>query len=91
MKKILILIVALMFIVCAHAEYYINITMVIRIDEENEIVVVTDETGNEWEFYGCEGWNLCDICILIMDDMGTDEIYDDTIINLTFLPPTLIM
>lgn len=56
-------------------------TVVTAIDESEDVVTVTDFNGDEWEFAGAEDWIVGDICALTMDNMGTDLIIDDEIIN----------
>lgn len=56
-------------------------TVVTAIDKANDTVTVTDFNGNDWQFTGVEDWFVGDICALTMDNMATDEIFDDEIIN----------
>lgn len=51
--------------------------------QENK-VIVTDSTGNKWEFDGAEDWHTGDIAAMIMKDNGTEEIYDDEIIDVQY-------
>ena len=61
--------------------YYALSTTVTDVDYESDTVTVTDHNGNEWQFSGCEDWMIGDGCALVMDDMGTEIIYDDEIVN----------
>ena len=61
--------------------YYALSTTVTDVDYESNTVTVTDHNGNEWQFSGCEDWMTGDGCALVMDDMGTEIIYDDEIVN----------
>ena len=56
-------------------------TVVTAIDESEDVVTVTDFNGDEWGFAGVDDWLVGDICALTMDNMGTDPIIDDEIIN----------
>jgi len=59
---------------------YALTTQVVQVDYENDVVVCQDFNGNLWEFEGCEDWMYGDIASLVMNDMGTPEIYDDEIV-----------
>lgn len=59
---------------------YSRTTVVIEVDYEGDKVTVQDFNGETWEFHGTEDWYKDDICSLIMNDMGTDTIYDDEIL-----------
>ena len=56
-------------------------TVVTAINKSEDTVTVTDFNGNDWQFTGVEDWFIGDICALTMDNMATDEIFDDEIIN----------
>lgn len=88
MKKILaiILVIAIAATLgaCAKApthSHYALATKVIELDYEQDIVYCEDGNGNVWSFYGTEDWDIGDIASLCMNDMGTEQIYDDKIIN----------
>lgn len=59
-------------------------TIVTEINEEKDLVSVTDSNGYVWQFYGVEDWEEGDICSIIMDNNGTKEILDDTIIKVQY-------
>ena len=61
--------------------YYALSTTVTDVDYESDTVTVTDHNGNEWQFSGCEDWMIGDGCALVMNNMGTEIIYDDEIVN----------
>ena len=63
------------------AKTYALTTQVVQVDYENDLVVCEDFNGNLWEFEGCEDWMYGDIASLVMNDMGTPEIYDDEIVS----------
>ena len=61
--------------------YYALSTEVTDVDYKADTVTVTDHNGNEWQFSGCEDWMIGDGCAVVMDDKGTEIIYDDEIVN----------
>lgn len=63
---------------------YANLTTIVDIDRNTDVVVCEDCNGNLWEFYGAEDWQVGDECNLVMFDCGTDEITDDVIIRETY-------
>lgn len=60
---------------------YAKTAVVTEISYEEDSVTVTDGNGEIWVFYGCEDWQKGDICSLLMDDKGTELIYDDEILK----------
>jgi hypothetical protein len=58
--------------------------IVTEVNRQEDRVVVTDSIGNEWEFDGAEDWHTGDIAAMIMEDNGTEEIYDDEIIDIQY-------
>lgn len=68
---------------------YAMTTKVVDIDKESDIVTVKDSTGNLWEFYGVEDWEIGDCASMVMNNMGTDSIYDDEIISAQYAAWTL--
>lgn len=91
MKKIVVsfilVILAVMMIACVTCEaettheLYALTTVVVNVDYDNDIVTVEDFNGFLWEFYGCEDWYEGDCCSMVMDNMGTDLIFDDEILS----------
>ena len=61
--------------------YYALSTTVTDVDYKTDVVTVTDHNGNEWQFSGCEDWMTGGGCALVMNNMGTEIIYDDEIVN----------
>ena len=61
------------------ARLYPTTAVVVELDRENDIVTCADYAGNLWEFEGCEDWETGDVASLLMCDLGTASIYDDTI------------
>lgn len=91
MKKVAItlMLAAMMFVMCviiAHGEgqYYALVGVVVELDMCENVVYVEDFNGYIWCFDGCEDWIIGDIVGMVMDNMGTENIYDDTIVNVTY-------
>ena len=57
---------------------------VIEVNRANDTVLAIDATGNEWEWTGIEDWEIGDCASMIMNDNGTDRIYDDAIISVRY-------
>lgn len=66
--------------------YYPRIMTVTDIETETEMVVCDDEEGNIWAYYGTENIKIGDKMLVIMDNKGTKEIYDDLIVEVYSLP-----
>lgn len=58
--------------------------MVFELDEENDLVIIEDFNGNLWDFEGIEEWMIGNICSVIMDDIGTETIFDDEIVSVRY-------
>lgn len=56
-------------------------TVVVKINEDSDIVTVKDYNGNLWQFKGIEDWAIGDICSMIMSPSKTEKIYDDVILS----------
>ena len=56
-------------------------TIVTEINPEIDVVSITDNNGFVWQFYGVEDWEEGDICSVIMNDNGTENIFDDIIVT----------
>lgn len=63
---------------------YSNVAKVIELDRENDIVTCIDGIGYEWEFSGCEDWQMYDYCSMVMYDNNTSLIFDDVIIDVKY-------
>jgi len=62
-------------------------TIVEEIHEANDLVTVRDFNGNLWQFYleeSGEDWEIGDICSIIFDSKGTEDIKDDEIISVRY-------
>lgn len=69
--------------------YYALTAQVVETNRTQDVVTVKDSTGNLWEFYGVEDWEIGDCASMVMDDMGTDRIYDDEVVNVRYAAWTL--
>ena len=49
---------------------YKRMTTVYGLDPADDAVIVVDNDGELWEFYGVEDWNVGDYCELTMIDSG---------------------
>lgn len=65
--------------------FHSRVAMVTEINSDNNIITVTCGNGNMFSFYGeCEDWMCGDLCSLIMYDNGTENVYDDKIVNVRY-------
>ena len=64
--------------------YYSLVAVVTRTDAETDTVYLEDCNGNIWSLYGVEDWTPGDAAAIIMDDNGTELIYNDMIISATY-------
>lgn len=79
---ILFLVLAIPFCVYSKRnDYYALTTVVVELDEAQDLVYVEDCNGNIWSFQGIEDWQLGDCAALVMDSRGSSKIFDDKIIN----------
>lgn len=62
-------------------EFYPMTAIVVECDSSNDAVTVRDSEGQEFQFYGIEDWNVGDVASLLMDNSGTDRIFDDIIVK----------
>lgn len=95
MKKIiamvLVVILTLMMVQVATAcneqpevNRYALTTKVVEFDFDEDAVICEDCNGNLWAFYGIEDWDIGDCASLVMNDNGTEIIYDDIIENVRY-------
>ena len=63
---------------------YANLTTVVELDRDADVVTCEDYNGHLWEFYGCEDWCEGDLCNLVMFDNFTAEVTDDVIVRATY-------
>lgn len=90
MKKILFalsILFVLSFVSCIRPTDSIQYAKTAKIVEVNRItdtVTCEDYNGNLWEFTECEDWEVGDIAALLMNNNGTESIYDDTIVEVRY-------
>ena len=60
---------------------YPNCGVVRSINREMDCVVVEDGAGLCWAFYGVEDYEVGDMVAMIMEDMGTESVLDDRVID----------
>lgn len=64
--------------------YYPKTAVVVAFGVRDDLVVAEDANGQRWCFTGIEDYCIGDMVSMIMDDMGTDIIYDDEIVNVRY-------
>lgn len=64
---------------------YPNAGKIQDVDVKNDLVTVQDVSGDLWQFFGVEDWEIGDKCAMLMDDQGTENIYDDVIVSVRYL------
>jgi len=74
----------------ASAEVYPLTAKVTEVNYADDLVTVETFTGFLFSFEGCEDWAEGDCASLIMDDNGTEKIFDDMIIMAQYGGWTLI-
>lgn len=91
MKKVAValMLAALMFVMCvmvanAESTIYPTCSVVIEIDEIENVIYIADFVGNVWPLYGVEDWAVGDIAAMIMDTMDTELVEDDIIIDIRY-------
>ena len=65
------------------ATEYAQVFEVVEINDD--LVYLIDSNGNEWIWEGAEDWEVGDFAAAIMNTNGTDDIYDDIIVNLKYI------
>ena len=66
------------------SETYTRKMTVTEINTAEDVVILVDTTGHEWAFYGVENWLVGDNCTCTMDNNGTEDITDDSIVFTTY-------
>lgn len=81
MKKLILLAMVITALLCqsALADTYPTLFVVTEVDEVSDSMLMVDFNGQLWEWYGIEDTFPDDMIAAIMDDCGTDEVYDDEI------------
>ena len=64
----------------ATAELYPQTARVVILNEAEDLVTVETFNGHLFTFEGCEDYAVDDCVSLIMEDNGTDLVYDDAVI-----------
>lgn len=64
----------------AFADVYPMTAKVVEVNYDEDTVTVETFTGFLFSFEGCEDWAEGDCVSLIMDDNGTEKIFDDMIV-----------
>ena len=59
--------------------------IVTEVNYDTDLVTVEVRNGNMFQFYGAEDWVEGDIAAMIMNDLGTPEVYDDEIISVRYV------
>lgn len=81
---VLALVIALTVSLSPKGERYPLIGRVFAIDTVHNVVFFVDGAGISWSFKGVEDWHNGDYVSCIMNDMGTESIYDDQIISIRY-------
>ena len=64
---------------------YRKMSTVIETNKFDDSVIVEDENGELWEFYGVEDWFVGDYCLLTFIDSGIrGYMWDDSIIGVRY-------
>ena len=90
MKKILVamlILSAVSFTSClraADSTQYAKTAKIIEVNRITDTVTCEDYNGNLWEFTECEDWEVGDVAALLMNNNGTENIYDDTIVEVKY-------
>ena len=81
------LIIALFCFAANHSavnDLYAKSAVVTHLNNVTDIVTIQDSNGFCWEFEGCEDWQVGDHCACVMNDKGTQQIFDDEIISVKY-------
>lgn len=82
MKKIVkmaLALVVLLTMTAVRAETYPAVFVVHEIDRTTDTMTLIDFNGWMWDVCGAEDFETGDVVGAIMDDMGTEIIYDDEV------------
>lgn len=93
MKKLIAIALTMIMIaiaLTASAEIYPLTAKVTEVNYDDDTVTVETFTGFLFSFEGCEDWAEGDCASLIMDDNGTEKIFDDEIVMAQYCAWTLI-
>lgn len=71
--------------VTAPAENLYAMTAIVTgLDSESDTVVVKNSVGLTWEFSGIEDYLIGDVVSMVMDNKGTDIVFDDEILSVRY-------
>ena len=57
---------------------------IVSVNYETDVAVFEDFNGFRWGFYGVEDFLIGDIVAVIMNDNGTETIFDDQIVDIKY-------
>lgn len=80
----LLVIVALSVTSCDVQHAYPAVSIVNEIDNDTDLVFCTDYNGNIWCFAGVEDWFYGDVVAMLVNDNGTEEIFDDKVVSVRY-------
>lgn len=63
---------------------YAKSEVVTSVDRKTDTVTFADRSGNEWQFTGAEDWMVGDHLAAVMDDCGTETIFDDRVVSVRY-------
>lgn len=69
---------------------YAKLAVVIDLDPVFDYVFVSDWNGDIWVLDGIEDWCVGDYVSMVMYDNGTEEIWDDEVLNAYYERPDLV-
>ena len=85
MKKLIaIALVLIALFGTATAEIYPETARIVEINREEDLVIVETFNGFLFAFEGCEDYCEGDAVSMIMDDNGTEKVFDDEIIMVQY-------
>lgn len=65
-------------------DLYARDMTVIKVDYDSDIVTLVDNADFTWEWKGCEDWYEGDKVACLMDRNGTAEIFNDSIVKMSY-------
>ena len=68
----------------SNSKEYPTCGTVVSVNHETDVVVFEDFNGLRWGFKGAEDWMVDDIIAVIMNDQGTETIFDDEIVDVKY-------
>lgn len=88
-NQVMALVMVMFFAIFAggvvHTQNTMEYSQVLEVVEiENDLIYLVDWDGNEWIWEGAEDWKVGDFAAATMSTNGTNNIYDDAIIELKY-------